>query len=498
MKKDKERSLKLNILAGMVIQVISLLVNLISKRVIRMFLGIEYLGLQSLYSNFCDVMSFAYFGMGTAMLFSMYGAFARGNSEEIASFYQYYEKLYSKTTKIVLAGSALCTFIVLYTVNREFDAMLVCVTYWIYMLSVIVFNRQLVRNYFLQADQRRYVVAFVTGGVDLVALGAEILILYWFQSYVYFLVCILLKNLIINLLLKIYLNIRYPYLEESGQPLALGEKNRISKDVKDMVIYRFGRVLISSTDSIFISKFTGTVLLGIYSNYQFVLMGVNSMVGTLYESVKGRIGYEVQAESINKQYKSFRKYLGMNSWLMGFTVTCFYFLIQDFIFLWMGAVDFLSSNIVLILLLNYYIAFSHSTVQTYREALGIFQKIRNFILIKGIMNIVLSTILGILWGLKGILIATTISSLVTVFWYEPIVVYRYFQKSIWNEVIYHVVTIVLMGISFGITYLAVNHMQGSGIAFFIQKGSICVITSNMVYALLFVIYKIGKKRRNER
>ena len=497
MKKGKERSLKLNILASMTIQIISLLVNLISKRAIRMFLGIEYLGIQSLYSNFCDVMSFAYFGMGTAMLYSMYGAFAKDNREEIASVYRYYDKLYQKTTGFVLAGGALCTFLALYTVNREFDATLVCVTYWIYMLSVVVFNRQLVRNYFIQADQRRYVVAFVTGGVDLVALGTEILVLYWFRSYELFLTCILLKNIVINFLLKLYLKVRYPYLDESSKPLDIGVKNRISIDVKDMVIFRFGKVLISSTDSIFISKFTGTVLLGIYSNYQFVLMGVNSMVGTLFESVRGRIGYEVQTENINKQYRSFRKYLGMNSWLMGFTVICFYFLIQDFIYLWMGEVDYLSSDIVLILLLNYYITFSHSTVQTYREALGIFQKIRNFILIKGVMNIVLSTILGLLWGLKGILIATTISSLVTVFWYEPIVIYRYFQKSIWNEVLYHIVTIVLMGISYGITYLAVNHMQGQGVTFFFKKGIICAIASNVIYALLFGIYKLGLRGRNE-
>ena len=71
MKAEKARSLKLNIAASMLIQIISLLVNLISKRAIRCYLGVEYLGIQSIYANFCDILSFAFLGMGSAMLFRL-------------------------------------------------------------------------------------------------------------------------------------------------------------------------------------------------------------------------------------------------------------------------------------------------------------------------------------------------------------------------------------------------------------------------------------------
>lgn len=62
-----KRLLQWNIIVSMLSQVLSLVINLISKRVICLYLNVEYLGLQSLYSNFCDVLSFAYFGAGTAM-----------------------------------------------------------------------------------------------------------------------------------------------------------------------------------------------------------------------------------------------------------------------------------------------------------------------------------------------------------------------------------------------------------------------------------------------
>ena len=231
MKGKKERSLKLNIIASMAIQVVSLLVNLISKRAIRMYLGVEYLGIQSIYSNFCDVMSFAFFGIGTAMLFSMYGAFARNNEEEIASYYQHYDKIYRKISIFVLVGGILCTLLALYSVNGNVSVLEICMTYLTYMLSVVLYNRQLVRNYFIQADQRRYVVAFITGGVDAAALLAEVLILCYFRNYEYFLICILVKNLFINYLLKKYLQKNYAYIFKPAKTLEDKEKDTIAANI---------------------------------------------------------------------------------------------------------------------------------------------------------------------------------------------------------------------------------------------------------------------------
>ena len=48
MRNNKNRSLKLNIVASMVIQVVSLVINLISKRAIKYYLSVEYLGIQSI------------------------------------------------------------------------------------------------------------------------------------------------------------------------------------------------------------------------------------------------------------------------------------------------------------------------------------------------------------------------------------------------------------------------------------------------------------------
>ena len=95
---------------------------------------------------------------------------------------------------------------------------------------------------------------------------------------------------------------------------------------------------------------------------------------------------------------------------------------------------------------------------------------------KGIANIILSMVMGKLWGIMGVLVATTVTSATTLFWYEPKILYGYFKKSIWNEVLYHIITILLLAISFGLTYLVVHRMQGTGMIYLLYKGVICLIT----------------------
>ena len=120
---------------------------------------------------------------------------------------------------------------------------------------------------------------------------------------------------------------------------------------------------------------------------------------------------------------------------MGVTVVCFYFLVEDFIHIWMGDVQMLSEKILLILIVNYYLEEAHNAVKIYRETAGLFRNIRIMIMAKGLLNIVLSYFMGKYWGLTGVIVATTVASAATLFWYEPKVVFGYFKKSLWNEAV---------------------------------------------------------------
>ena len=248
-------------------------------------------------------------------------------------------------------------------------------------------------------------------------------------------------------------------------------------------------VLINNTDSIYISYFINTAVVGIFSNYQFVVMGLRSIVGSVYEALRGKIGHSLQISDTEGQYKDFKTHSLINAWIVGVCISCFYFLVQDFIGIWMGDVERLPQYMVWILIANFYFEETRNATKVYRESAGLFNNIKKMILLKGILNIILSYLLGREYGLTGILVATGISASLTLFWYEPVVVYRYFQKSIWNEVFYNLYTIFFAAIAFCITGFAQQFVTGSGMLVFVLKAGVCFAASNSIYLLLLVVYK---------
>ena len=159
MERNRQRDLQKNIVVGLLVQVLSLAVNLISKSAIRSYLDIEYLGLQSVFANFCDIFVFGFAGLGTAMQFRMYRAFAKQDKTRIRELYHHFDRIYQKSTWLVSAVGGVCAIFVLLTINADISDLEVLLTYLLYLISIIITNRFLVRSYFIMADERRYVVS---------------------------------------------------------------------------------------------------------------------------------------------------------------------------------------------------------------------------------------------------------------------------------------------------------------------------------------------------
>ena len=77
---------------------LNMLVQLILKFAVRIvfvrFLSVEYLGLNTLFSNILQVLSLAELGVGSAIVYSMYKPVADGDTEKIKSLIGIYKKFY--------------------------------------------------------------------------------------------------------------------------------------------------------------------------------------------------------------------------------------------------------------------------------------------------------------------------------------------------------------------------------------------------------------------
>jgi peptidoglycan biosynthesis protein MviN/MurJ (putative lipid II flippase) len=125
------------------------------------------------------------------------------------------------------------------------------------------------------------------------------------------------------------------------------------------------------------------------------------------------------------------------------------------------------------------------STKIFREAAGIFDKIKNTMIITAIMNLILSIVLGKAYGIFGVLIATTISILLTYYWYEPVLIYRSMNVNKVSEYfILQIISFILLLIGIFVTKYSTSFIKELTWASFLLKTLLCVIISNLYYLLI--------------
>ena len=89
-----QREIKLNIIIGVSNQILILLINLVSKNVILNSLNLDYLGLQTVFGNFCDLFFLCLFGNRLCCPVQPLPSFEDHDQQRIRIIYRYYDRLY--------------------------------------------------------------------------------------------------------------------------------------------------------------------------------------------------------------------------------------------------------------------------------------------------------------------------------------------------------------------------------------------------------------------
>lgn len=144
----------------------------------------------------------------------------------------------------------------------------------------------------------------------------------------------------------------------------------------------------------------------------------------------------------------------------------------------------MNGNILIVLVICFYISGFRQASTTYRETLGLFRRGKFCPVIAAVLNIILSIIGALTLGVLGVFIATILSQLVTTLWFEPYIICKYgLYISPWNYyrkfMFYLAVSIIVSFLTCGATANILYH----GVSGFILK----VVTAFMISNGLIVI-----------
>lgn len=487
----KKNSIK-NMIGSISSNIVTIIVGLIAQALFIKILGIEYLGLNGLFSNIISMLGIVELGIGNAIIYNMYKPIAEKNVEKIKSLMEFYKKSYHLIAFLVLIiGLILVPFLrFIVDFNSVTVSINVYSVYFLFLIDIICSYFLSYKRSILYANQKNYLINYVHIGYTIVMNALQLIILFITKNYYLYLVIKIIMRIIENLIITKIANQLYSYLNDQNiKPLDKETEKDIFKKIKALFFHKIGGFIVLGTDNIIISKYLGLVTVGLYSNYYMIINAVQTIFSQVIQSTTASIGNLLVTESKEKQYEVFTKMRFLNFWLSCFSSIAVLVIIQSFITIWIGKEYLLSMYVLIILVINLYQKLMRSTYSSFKEAAGIYYEDRFVPLFESIINIIVSILLVKLIGLPGVFIGTIISGLALWCYSYPKFIYKkLFNRSYWDyakETIGYIVLFLIISlITYSISNLIViDHIYLQ----FLCNVSISLIVPNLI--LLIIFYK---------
>ncbi len=469
--------------------VIELVTSFVTRTVFIYCLSADYLGLNGLFSSILSVLSVAELGIGSAIVFHMYKPIAENDEDEIKKLVSFYKNCYF-LIGLVIFGVGLCLIPALPgIVNFETD--LDINLYVIYILSLVNTASTYWFYAYLQsvanAYQKQNIINNYTSLFKIATATACSLGLILTRNYYVYLVTQILLVFLQNLYIRSRILKAFPVVRNlKGCKLERQKIKRIFKDVAAIFIDRVSNTLSTTFDSLIVSAFVSTAMVGYINNYHLINNAVTGVATSIAMSAYASIGNLVSTASKEKMVQVFKKLDFINDFLLYFCCVCTCVLSTPFITLWAGKEYAISFAIVFCIVFDSYAYNMLWPTWGFKDGMGLFAKGKFLKLFRGVTNIVLSILLCKYWGAFGVYFASLITNLlitVPVFIY---IVFRYgFQMSCKRQLLMVLFRLGMTAAVIFFTRFLCSLLGPVTILSFIAMMAICAVLSVLTFYLVY-------------
>ncbi|MDQ6423256.1 hypothetical protein RB620_27890 [Paenibacillus sp. LHD-117] len=475
----------LNITVGLLNQFIITVLSFVSRTVFINSLGIEYLGLNALFTSLLAMLSLAEAGIGVSIVYNLYKPISEQDQPKIMSLMRLYKNAYRIIALIVmLIGLMAMPFLQVFI---DTDIPHLELVYLIFLFNTALPYLFVYKHSFLNVNQKNYIVTAVYSFSTIISTSLKIVILHYTENYLLFLVVECIISITTSILLAKAVDRMYPYLKiKSKEKLDSDTKANFIKNMKAILIQNIGTYFIFGVENILISSFVSIVAVGMYSNYKMLIDICRTFINQVFGNMYNSMGNLIAKENSQKVYSIFRVTQLISFWLYSLFASLMFLFVNPFIKLWLGD-DFVLDKVVLILLLvTFYERGIRNAITMLKTTSGIFHEDRFAPLLQAFINLSASLVLVHFWGLSGIFMGGLISAFAVPFWSTPYLVFkRVFDLpliSYYLTNLYYIV-IALLGLflSYGISTL----FNMDSYAQLIIQCLFSMIAINALYTLFF-------------
>lgn len=485
MENSRTKNSLINIFTGFFGQFFQLLISFINRIIFVHCLSQAYLGINGLFTNVLSMLSLAELGISSAISYALYEPLAKKDNSKVSSLMHMYAKAYRIIGVIVgVVGIIFIPFLKYIISDPGNIHENITLIYSLFLFNTVISYFYSYKSTLITADQKNYIISIISYCITFGQTIIQIIVLVFFKNFILYLIIQSIGTFLTNYFISWKANRMYPLLKEKNPPsLSAKDKHDLFKNIKALMITKISGVLVNSTDNIIISatKGLGLVSTGIASNYTLLINILNSILNQIFTGITASIGNLNASEDIQTKKHFFNVVNLLNYLLFSWCTVSFIFLSTDLVGLVFGNQYVLTIPIVIIIAINFYTVGMQSAVWTYKSTLGLFDYGKYLVLVTGIINIILSIILGQKIGLFGIFLATFISRLCTNIWYDPYAVLKHGLNMSFIEYVkkyFSFIVIILLQISLMEFIFLYNDS-------FIFKFICCIFIPNLINIFIF-------------
>lgn len=488
METSRRNNFYTNISVGVIQRGVNLVTSFINRTVFIYTLGMAYLGVGGLFTDILTIFSLAELGIGDAITYHLYKPLVTDDTEEIKSLMHFYKTCYRIIGCVILL-IGLCLLPFLENIITDVDNAIninIHIVYLLYLANTVTsYLFFAYKGTLLSAVQKAYKSQILEIIYSIISVFVFSFILIVYHNFIVYLVVKIGGNIAKNVVVSRKIDKLFPLLKEKEHKKFSKEKIReISKNIYAVFVGKISGTIFTSTDSVIISKFISTVIVGITDNYRMIIRNIISLSGIFTGAMIPAVGDMAARQTREECRTRFTNYNFICFWVYSLIAVCMAHTFNPFMKAWVGEKNMFGQATVLILVLNFWLDLILQMVYSFRAAYGLYKYGEYLQLFGAVVNIFLSIKLVPVMGVTGIFFATTITNLPTFLY--PYYLFKYgFQSSSIRYYMNLLCQFLSMIFAYIVSGVACRMITMGGYFEFVLKGIVCAIVTNIVFFLCY-------------
>lgn len=411
----------LNAEVNLLFYFLSLFLAFFSRKIFLDNLGAEFIGLTGTLNNILGYLNLSELGISASIGYFLFKPLQTNNRKEIQDILSLLGYLYNWIGSIIFVGAFIISlFFPLIFANAELNLGIIYFAFYSFLGSSLIGYFINYRQILLSADQKNYLVSIYYQSANLVKLGLQIYLAYYYKNLYVWVAVEFLFGIIGCIILNWKINKEYPWLRVNKKQgkILLKQYPEIIIKTKQVFIHKIKDFVLVKSDELFIFLFVSLKMVAYYGNYMIIISKLISLFSAVTGSVGASVGNLVAEGNKERMLKVFWEYTTIQHTIAATLTFSLYAFLEPFVSHWLGSEYIMDNRILILLVIYIYITNSRNSIDAFNFAHGLYADVWSA-WAELIINVSVTIICGLQWGIIGILLGKLASLIPIVVIWKP-------------------------------------------------------------------------------